>query len=71
MKAFDTNVLQLDPICRTLGSLAPARSAVRPFRPCRSAHVGSILRDTDLLRAFFESSGLTSQMRENFAGEVK
>jgi hypothetical protein len=30
-----------------------------------------MLRDADLLRAFFKSSGLTVQMREDFAGEMK
>jgi hypothetical protein len=46
MKAFD--------------SLAPARSAVWPSRPCRSAPVGFILRDADLLRALFECCGLAA-----------
>ncbi len=72
-KAFDTNALQPghDFVGRLTCLLARARSAVRPSRPCRSAPVGSILRDADLLRAFFECSGLTAQMREDFAGEVK
>jgi hypothetical protein len=32
---------------------------------------GSILRDADLLRALFESSGFAAEMRKHFAGEVK
>jgi len=73
MKAFDTNALQLDPdfVGLLTRSLALARSADRPSRPCRSAPVCSILRDADLLRALFECSELTAQMRQDFAGEVK
>jgi hypothetical protein len=59
--AFDTNALQSDPdFVGRLTSLAPARSDVRPSRPCRSAPAGSILRDADLLRALFESSGFAT-----------
>jgi len=57
MKAFD--------------SLAPARSPVRPSRPSRSAPVGSVLGDANLLRAFFESSGFAAQMRQHFTGEME
>jgi len=57
VKAFDTNALQ------------PGHDFVG--RLTRSALVGSILRDVDLLRALFECSELTAQMRQDFAGEME
>jgi hypothetical protein len=71
-RAFDTNALQPghDFVGRLTRSLPLARPS-EPSHPCRSAPVGSILRDADLLCALFEARGLATQVREDFASEME
>ena len=60
MKAFDTNAVQFE---RDLVGQPPRL-------PAGEAPALQIIFETSL-RTFFERGGLTTQVRQNFAGEVK
>ena len=60
MRAFDTNALQIEP--DLVGQ--PRRL------PAGEAPALQIIFETSL-RAFFERGGFTTQVRENFAGEMQ